>query len=61
MARIIKLQPQYRQGKWDKQYHVVPKLTLSGNWLSEAGFQPRKLVRVNCVNGMLMITAIEES
>jgi hypothetical protein len=60
MARIIKLQPEYRQGKWDRQSHVVPKLILRGNWLSDAGFKPSKLVRVNCVDGMLMITAIEE-
>lgn len=59
MTRIIKLQPQYRMGKWDTKWKVVPKLTLQGNWLQEAGFQPSKLIKVTVSDGKLIITSIE--
>ena len=58
-TRIIKLQPQYRQGKYDRTPKKVPKLTLCGNWLQEAGFQPSKMIKVAVENGRLVITAIE--
>ena len=60
MEKIIKIQEFYRQrGKYDKRMNIVPKLTLSGNWLAEAGFQPSKMVRVECVNNRLIVTSIE--
>jgi hypothetical protein len=41
MEKIIKIQEFYRQrGKYDKRMNIAPKLTLSGNWLADAGFQP---------------------
>ncbi|HCY41789.1 MAG TPA: type I addiction module toxin, SymE family [Prolixibacteraceae bacterium] len=59
MTRIIKLQPHYRQGKWDMKPKVVPKLTLQGNWLQDAGFQPSKLIKVAVSDGKLVITSVE--
>jgi hypothetical protein len=60
MGRIIKLQPNYRKvGKYDKNLKVVPKLTLTGKWLEEAGFKASKLVRVECRSNQLIITSID--
>ena len=59
MTRIIKLQPEYRCGKYDRMDHTVPSLKLSGNWLREAGFQTSKLVRVTVEDNRLVITSIE--
>ena len=60
MGRIIKLQPCYRQrGKLDRSFRTVPKLTLSGDWLTKEGFTPAKYVEVECFNGKLIVTAIE--
>jgi hypothetical protein len=60
MEKIIKIQEFYRQsGKYDKRMNIVPKLILSGNWLSEAGFKPSKMVRVECRNNQLIVTSIE--
>ena len=59
MTRIIKLQPQYRQGKYERVARKVPCLKLSGNWLMDAGFQPSRLVRVVVENNRLVITSIE--
>ena len=59
MTRIIKLQPEYRQGKYDRMSHTVPSLKLSGNWLKDAGFYPSRLVRVSVEDSRLVITSIE--
>jgi cell division inhibitor SulA len=59
MTRILKLQPEYRSGKYDRMAHTVPSLKLSGNWLREAGFHPSKLVRVAVEDNRLVITSIE--
>lgn len=59
MTRIIKLQPMFRQGKYDSAPKTVPKLTLSGNWLQKAGFKPSKLIRVAVSDGKLVITSVE--
>ena len=59
MTRIIKLQPNYRQGKYASMPKVVPKLTLTGKWLQEAGFHPSKLINVAVSNGKLVITSVE--
>lgn len=59
MTRIIKLQPEYRRGKYDRNFHKVPSLKLSGNWLIEAGFHPSRLVRVTVEDNRLVITSIE--
>jgi cell division inhibitor SulA len=54
MTRVIKLQPEYRQNRY-KHTHIVPKLTLSGKWLQEAGFEPENVVRVIVTDGKLTI------
>jgi hypothetical protein len=59
MTRIIKLQPHYRQRKYENFPRIVPKLTLQGNWLQEAGFHPCKLIRVAVSDGKLVITSVE--
>jgi len=60
MEKIIKIQEFYRQrSKYDKRMNIVPKLTFSGNWLSEAGFKPSKMVKVECRNNQLIVTSIE--
>ena len=60
MTKVIKITEQYRaDSKQYGAYRVVPKLTLSGDWLAEAGFKPSKMVRVECVNNQLIVTSIE--
>ena len=56
MTRIIKLQSVYRDQKWTRQIKKVPKLTLSGNWLQNAGFLPHKKIIVEVFEGRLVIT-----
>ena len=56
MTRIIKLQPEYRQGKYARNSRKVPKLTLCGNWLLNAGFLPHKKITVEVFEGRLVIT-----
>lgn len=59
MERKFKLQSHYRRnGKFDRNYHVVPKLTLSGKWLNEAGFAPESDVQVECLDNKLIITLL---
>lgn len=60
MTKVIKIQTGYRtRGKWNKQYRKVPKITFSGDWLTKAGFEPSKLVTVECINNQLIVTSIE--
>ena len=57
---MIKITEHYRQrGKLDRSFRKVPKLTLSGDWLTDAGFTPAKKVLVECFEGQLVVTAIE--
>jgi cell division inhibitor SulA len=56
MTRIIKLQPVYKESKWNPT-KIVPKLTLSGNWLQNAGFLPHKIIYVTVEKGRLVITS----
>jgi len=59
MEKVIKITEFYRQaGKYDRSFRKVPKITLSGDWLSDAGFKPSKMVRVECVNNQLIVTSI---
>lgn len=55
MTRVIKLQPEYRQKRFERVPRIVPKLTLSGKWLQEAGFEPNNVVHVRVENGKLTI------
>jgi hypothetical protein len=57
MTRTLKLQPQYVIGKWDKSPRQYPKLTISGKWLQDAGFQPYTLIQVQVEKGRLVITS----
>jgi len=60
MTKVIKITEHYRpDSKRYGSYRVVPKLTLSGDWLSDAGFKPSKMVQVECVNNTLIVTSIE--
>jgi hypothetical protein len=60
MDKVIKIQEFYRpDGKYQRTFKKVPKLTMSGNWLAEAGFTPAKMVNVECRHGQLIVTAIE--
>lgn len=60
MTKVIKITEHYRKvGTWNSTFKKVPKLTMSGNWLTEAGFTPATLVRVECLEGKLVVTAIE--
>lgn len=60
MTKVIKITEHYRQrGKLDRSFRKVPKLTLSGDWLAEAGFTPSKMVRVECLNNQLIVTSID--
>ena len=58
MTKIIKLQPMYREHKHNRT-QIVPKLTMSGKWLAQAGFHPSKLIHVEVQNNRLIITSIE--
>jgi len=59
MERKLKIQAHYRKsGKFDRTFHVVPKLILSGKWLEEAGFSPDSEVQVTCHNKQIIITSI---
>ena len=55
MTRVIKLQPEYRQTRDQKSPVKVPKLTLSGEWLRDAGFEHGQVVHVTVENGRLTI------
>jgi hypothetical protein len=60
MTKVIKITEHYRKvGKWNDNFRKVPKLTLSGDWLANAGFTPSKMVQVECVNNKLIVTSIE--
>jgi hypothetical protein len=60
MTKVIKIQEHFRQrGKFDRNFRKVPKITLSGDWLADAGFKPSKMVRVECVNNQLIVTSID--
>ena len=61
MNKVIKLQPLYRQGKYDRMPHKVPSLRLSGNWLTEAGFRHSTMVNVEVHDGKMIITSVERS
>lgn len=55
MTKVIKLQPVYRQTRYERKARIVPKLTLQGNWLEEAGFKVADVVTVRVENGKLTI------
>ena len=57
MTKVITLQPEFVRGKYDNNYRQVPKLTLKGNWLANAGFQPHQVVHVTVENGRMIITS----
>ena len=55
MTKVIKLQPVYRQKRGEPMARKVPKLTLQGNWLEDAGFHVDNMVQVRVENGKLTI------
>lgn len=60
MTKVIKLQPEFRKGKYQDNFKQVPKLTLSGNWLADAGFKPHQVVHVTVENGRMTIVPSNE-
>jgi len=59
MTRTFKLQPQYVSKKYTHDIKIIPKLTLSGNWLQKAGFLPNKIIYVKVEEGRLVITSCQ--
>ena len=59
MTRKFKLQPQYVSRKYTRDIKIIPKLTLSGNWLQKAGFLPYEIIYVKVEEGRLVITAYQ--
>ena len=59
MTRKFKLQPQYVSRKYTRDIKIIPKLTLSGNWLQKAGFLPYQIIYVKVEEGRLVITAYQ--
>lgn len=55
MTRTIKLQPVYRQNRWEPTPRILPKLVLSGEWFKEAGFNVADVVNVQVEKGVLTI------
>ena len=49
------LHPVYRQNRHESVPRIVPKLTIQGNWLAEAGFKVADVVHVRVENGKLTI------
>ncbi len=39
-----------------KQYKLVPKLVLCGNWLKDAGINPGEHVKITFANGSIIIS-----
>ena len=59
MTRKFKLQPQYVSRKYTRDIKIIPKLTLSGNWLQKAGFLPYEIINVKVEEGRLVITSYQ--
>ena len=57
MTRKFKLQPQYVSKKYTHDIKVIPKLTLCGKWLENAGFLPNEIIYVKVEEGRLVITS----
>lgn len=57
MTKVITLQPEFVKGKYEDNYRQVPKLTLRGKWLKDAGFHPHQTVHVTVENGKMTIIA----
>ena len=43
----------------DENRKIIPKLTLSGNWLQKAGFLPYEIIYVKVEEGRLVITSYQ--
>ena len=59
MTRKLKLQPKYVSRKYTREIKIIPKLTISGNWLKMAGFLPYEIIYVKVEEGRLTITSGE--
>ena len=57
--RTLKVITEYRRtNAWEYRYtgfRTIPKITLMGDWLREAGFSEEDMVTVNCRKGKLTI------
>jgi len=59
MTRTFKLQPKYVSRKYTRDIKIIPKLTISGNWLQKAGFLPNEIIYVKVEDGRLVITSYQ--
>jgi hypothetical protein len=60
MNKTIKIQRFFRPcGMYGGKMKIVPKISLSGNWMNKAGFKPSDFVNVECENKRIILTLIE--
>lgn len=55
MTRQLKISSLFSMRKWMK-HSVSPKITLSGKWLKDAGFNIGEPVKVQVINNQLIIS-----
>lgn len=55
--RLLTVSYSYVRNKWSKT--IFPKLTLSGNWMKEAGFEVGCKVSIQVNDKNIIITKIE--
>lgn len=46
---------------WAKRSVEIPQIRLQGKWLQETGFKPGDNLNVQCEDGKLIITRVEET
>lgn len=54
-SRILTISAQFVAPKWKKK-HFKPKLTISGNWMQNAGFEIGEKVKIEVFENKLIIT-----
>lgn len=53
--RILTISSLFRKRKWQKPVHY-PKLTITGKWLEEAGFNIGDKINLEIVNNKIIIS-----
>lgn len=56
-SRILKIQPQLRENRWNKV--LIPEIKLSGIWLNDLGFTPARHVTVIAKHKVIIIKLLE--
>jgi len=57
MARKLTVSSSYRKRIWQKPI-FSPKITISGKWLNELGFQIGDKINIETINNQLIITKL---